>query len=89
MTAPPADQDGADNSKKSEPLVPFRPTNSHVAKRINPIPYVHDPLEPKLQMEHDKRVEASKKLAASGPWRPSMGSKSDMVRSVVKMNIPR
>lgn len=88
MSSPPPDAEGSDKPKREE-LVPFRPTNAHVAKRTNPIPYVHDPLEPKLQKEHEKRVEESKRLAVTGPWRPNMGPKTDMVRSVVKMNIPR
>ncbi|KAG1661493.1 hypothetical protein FOA52_010208 [Chlamydomonas sp. UWO 241] len=69
---------------------PFRPSNIHVAKRVNPIPYEHDPEAPKLEAAKTKRLEESKRIAAQGAWRPNMGgNKSDMVRSVVRMNIPR
>ena len=86
MAPPPAE--GAEKPKKEE-ITPFRPTNAHVAKRTNHIPYLHDPLDPKLQKEHDRKIEESKRLSVTGPWRPNMTYKSDMVRSVVKMNIPR
>ena len=92
QSAPPGTEGaegGAVEKPKREEVVPFRPSNTHVAKRTNHIPYIHDPLEPKLQKEHDRKVEESKRLAVTGAWKPNMSYKSDMVRSVVKMNIPR
>ena len=89
-TPPPAAEGGEGTEKpKKEEMVPFRPSNAHVAKRTNHIPYLHDPLDPKLQKVHDQKVAESKRLSVTGPWRPNMSQKSDMVRSIVKMNIPR
>mmetsp|Transcript_23145 Transcript_23145/g.68800 ORF Transcript_23145/g.68800 Transcript_23145/m.68800 type:complete len:320 (-) Transcript_23145:680-1639(-) len=69
---------------------PFRPANAHVAKRVNPIPYEHDPEAPKIAAARTRRLEESKRIAQTGAWRPNQGgNKSDMVRSVVRMNIPR
>lgn len=83
-------EEGAEGGVPPTEVVPFRPANAHVAKRINAIPYIHDPEDPKLQKEKDKRLEESKRLAVTGAWRPNMGGgKTDMVRSVVRMNIPR
>jgi hypothetical protein len=83
-----AGEDGGGAGKKPE-LTPFVPSNAHVAKRINHIPYLHDPLDPKIQKEHDAKIAESKRIAATGNWRPNMSYKTDMIRSVVKMNIPR
>jgi hypothetical protein len=54
VMAPPPPE-GAEKPKKEE-ITPFRPSNAHVAKRTNHIPYLHDPLDPKLQKEHDRKV---------------------------------
>lgn len=92
QSAPPGSEGaegGTVEKPKREEVVPFRPSNTHVAQRINHIPYLHDPLEPKQQKAHDLKVAESKRLAVTGPWKPNMSYKSDMVRSVVKMNIPR
>jgi hypothetical protein len=93
MSAPPPAAaeggEGGGEKVKKEETVPFRPSNTHVAKRTNHIPYLHDPLEPKLEKEHARKVAESARLAVTGAWRPNMSYKSDMVRSIVKMNIPR
>ncbi len=81
--------EGGEGKKKAEDLTPFRPANAFASKRMVHVPYIHDPIEPKLEAEHQRKVEESKRLATTGPWRPNMSYKSDMVRSVVKMNIPR
>jgi hypothetical protein len=41
----------------------------------------------RFRAEHEKKVAESKMLEAKGAWRPNHGPKTDMVRSVVKMNI--
>lgn len=74
--------------KKEDPI-PFKMANAHVAKRINHIEYIHDPEEPKIEKEHARKIDESKKIAVTGAWRPNRGNKTDMVRSIVKMNIPR
>lgn len=93
IPAPPEQPEGAAAAvsvkEKKDELAPFKLANAHVAKRINHIEYIHDPEEPKLQKEHQRKVEESKKLAVTGAWRPNQSYKTDMVRSIVKMNIPR
>mmetsp|Transcript_24220 Transcript_24220/g.52925 ORF Transcript_24220/g.52925 Transcript_24220/m.52925 type:complete len:340 (+) Transcript_24220:316-1335(+) len=74
---------------ESKDLTPFRPSNAHVGKRLNHIEYIHDPEGPKMKAESEKKKAESARIAASGAWRPNMSYKSDMVRSIVKMNIPR
>jgi hypothetical protein len=74
---------------KKESLEPFRPSNAFASKRTTHIPYIHDPLDPKLQKEHDAKIAESKRIATTGSWKPNMGPKTDMIRSVVRMNIPR
>ncbi|KAG2454791.1 hypothetical protein HYH02_000626 [Chlamydomonas schloesseri] len=49
--------------------------------------YIHDPEVPKIEAEHAKRKAEIARLANSGAWRPNQGPKTDMVRSIVRMNL--
>ncbi len=37
--------------------------------------------------ESERRLAESKRIAATGAWRPTQGYKTDMVRSIVRMNL--
>lgn len=78
-----------DATNPEEPKVDnaFKPSNQHVYKRTNHIDYIHDPEVPKIMKEKEAKKAVQAKLAASGPWRPSQGQKTDMIRSIVRMNI--
>lgn len=66
---------------------PFRPASLY-AKHLGKQPeYIHDPELPKIEAEKTKKREEIKRLAATGPWKPNMSSKSDMTRSIIRMNI--
>lgn len=80
---------GGEGLKKAD-IVPFKPSNAFASKRQSHIEYIHDPEGPKIAAERARKAEEHKKLAASGPWKPNLAAtKTDMVRSVVRMNIPR
>lgn len=92
---PTKDGEGGEGGEGSKPepkpeMEPFVPANSHVAKRVNHIPYYHDPEGPKAAAARARKLALSRVIADKGDWRPNhSGNKTDMVRSVVKMNIPR
>ncbi|KAF5829309.1 hypothetical protein DUNSADRAFT_16277 [Dunaliella salina] len=66
---------------------PFRPSHTHASERVEKIEYLHDPEVPKIKAEAARRKEEASRLAAAGPWKPNMGRKTDMVRSIVRMNV--
>ncbi|KAG2495287.1 hypothetical protein HYH03_006560 [Edaphochlamys debaryana] len=49
--------------------------------------YIHDPEVPKIEAEHNRRKAEIARLAGSGAWRPNNAGKTDMVRSIVRMNL--
>jgi len=90
IAPPPAEGEEAASRPAKVDTVAFKPVNAHVSQRINHIEYIHDPEAPKIAAQKEKRMSDHKKLEASGPWRPNLAAtKSDCVRSVIKMNIPR
>lgn len=84
-----AGDEGPKQKFVGEDINPFRPSNAHAADRTSHIPYIHDPMGAKKAKESAAKLAESKRLAETGAWRPNMSYKSDMVRSVVRMNIPR
>jgi len=68
-------------------LPPFRPSHTHASQRVERIEYLHDPEVPKIKAEAARRKEEASRLAATGAWKPNMGRKTDMVRSIVRMNV--
>ena len=71
-----------------EPTGPaFKPVSlkpKHLGKHPE---YIHDPEAPKIEAEHAKRKAEIARLNQTGAWKPNAGYKTDMVRSVVRMNI--
>ncbi|KAJ9522631.1 hypothetical protein QJQ45_019712 [Haematococcus lacustris] len=68
-------------------VVAFKPSYAFASQRVEKIPYIHDPEVPKLQAMAAKVKEEQARLAVTGPWKPNFSTKTDMVRSIVKMNI--
>ena len=73
----------------SPPPPRLQPSHTHASERLNHIEYIHDPEVPKLEKEAAKKKEERTKLAATGPWKPNIAKKTDMCRSVMRMNIGR
>ena len=78
---------GAAGASDGKDTTPFKPSSTNPAARYKPIEYIHDPEVPKLRAEADRKKQESARLAATGPFRPSQGPKSDMIRSIIRMNI--
>lgn len=74
-----------DEEKKD--TTPFRPTNKFASQRIEKIEYIHDPEVPKLQKEAATKKAERERLQSTGPWKPNIAYKTDMVRSIVRMNL--
>jgi hypothetical protein len=85
IPAPAPKSEGGSEEKKD--LTPFRPTNKFASQRIEKIDYIHDPEGPKLQKESEKKKAERERLQAIGAWKPTIGYKTDMVRSIVRMNL--
>jgi hypothetical protein len=54
---------------------------------MNHIEYIHDPEVPKMEKEAAKKKAESARLATTGPWKPNIAYKTDMCRSIMRMNI--
>ena len=88
IIAPPLPEGEAAKPVKVD-TVPFKPPAAGFRPPEH-IEYIHDPEAPKIAARREKRMQEHQRLAATGPWRPNLAAdKSDMVRSVVKMNIGR
>lgn len=89
IIAPPLPGDGETKKLVKADTVPFKPPASGFRPPEH-IEYLHDPEAPKIAARREKIMQEHQRLAASGPWRPNLAAdKTDMVRSVVKMNIGR
>lgn len=78
--------EGKEKAEKQEYMA-FKPTNAFASQRVEHIPYIHDPEAPKLQAESDRKLAESKRIASTGSWKPTQSNKTDMVRSIVRMNL--
>ncbi|GLC37426.1 hypothetical protein PLESTB_001587300 [Pleodorina starrii] len=89
-----ADADAAAAGKQAVPPVEktdagpaFRPSSinpRHLGKHPE---YLHDPEVPKLEAEHARNKAEQQRLATTGAWRPNNAQKTDMIRSIVRMNL--
>ncbi|KXZ46873.1 hypothetical protein GPECTOR_40g607 [Gonium pectorale] len=80
--------DAAPHTEGAEEAGPaFRPA-SYAPRHLGRHPeYLHDPEAPKIDAEHARKKAEAQRLASSGPWRPNNSQKTDMVRSIVRMNL--
>ncbi|PNH11892.1 hypothetical protein TSOC_001211 [Tetrabaena socialis] len=85
-TASPAKAAGAEGDKP-EGGPAFRPASLNPRHLGRQPEYLHDPEAPRLDAEHARKKAESQRLANAGQWRPNDAKKTDMVRSIVRMNL--
>ncbi|GFR42114.1 hypothetical protein Agub_g2957 [Astrephomene gubernaculifera] len=65
----------------------FRPSSINPRHLGRHPEYIHDPEAPKIESEHARKKTELERLANTGPWRPNNSQKTDMIRSIVRMNL--
>ncbi|GIL58765.1 hypothetical protein Vafri_13750 [Volvox africanus] len=65
----------------------FRPSSINPRHLGRHPEYIHDPELPKLEADHARKKAEQQRLASTGAWRPNNSQKTDMIRSIVRMNL--